>query len=67
MSREQTTLNYEVNFITIAGLGTTAKFVDYEGKQWHSNCFCCSVCTRNLAGEGFLLKNSKIMCGKCGC
>ncbi|XP_067951017.1 four and a half LIM domains protein 2-like isoform X2 [Watersipora subatra] len=51
----------------ISGLGTTTKYISYEGQQWHSQCFQCSQCTKNLVGEGFLLKNSKIMCGKCGC
>ncbi|KAF6017650.1 hypothetical protein EB796_024047 [Bugula neritina] len=49
----------------IAGLGSSTKFVTFEGKQWHSQCFRCFQCTKNISGEGFSIKNSKIVCARC--
>jgi len=46
-------------------LSSSTKFVTFEGKQWHSQCFRCFQCTKNISGEGFSIKNSKIVCARC--
>jgi len=49
----------------ITGFGG-CKFISFEGRHWHSECFTCSKCTTNLVGRGFLTNEDNIMCPDCG-
>ncbi|XP_067940133.1 four and a half LIM domains protein 2-like [Watersipora subatra] len=49
----------------IAGLGTAMKYVGFEDKQWHADCFSCTVCNKNLVTQGFLIANGDIACPDC--
>lgn len=43
-----------------------AKFICFQDRQWHSECFNCGKCSISLVGEGFLTQNMEIFCRKCG-
>lgn len=43
-----------------------AKFICFQDRQWHSECFNCGKCSVSLVGEGFLTQNNEIFCRKCG-
>ena len=47
------------------GLGCT-KFVSFEDRHWHSDCFVCTECGVSLVGEGFLLEDDAVLCPNCG-
>jgi len=47
------------------GLGST-KFVSFEDRNWHSDCFVCNQCNISLVGQGFLLEDNAILCAGCG-
>ena len=47
------------------GLGST-KFVSFEDRQWHSDCFKCCQCKVSLVGQGFLIDGADILCPDCG-
>ena len=47
------------------GPGST-KFVSFEDRHWHSDCFVCSQCRVSLVGKGFLLEEDNILCAGCG-
>ena len=53
----------------VAGLGGT-KFISFEEKHWHSDCFNCYTCSVSLVGKGFLTDFSEgvtsVMCPDCG-
>lgn len=42
-----------------------SKFVQFEGKHWHSGCFVCSGCEVCLAGEKFVIREGKRICLTC--
>nr|KAF6505171.1 four and a half LIM domains 5 [Rousettus aegyptiacus] len=42
------------------------KFICFQDRQWHSECFNCGKCSVSLVGEGFLTQNKEIFCRKCG-
>lgn len=43
-----------------------AKFICFQDRQWHSECFNCGKCSVSLVGEGFLTQDKEIFCRKCG-
>lgn len=50
----------------IAGLGGGGvKFVTYEDRQWHNECFKCNKCKENLIGKGFIPDANNVLCSKC--
>lgn len=49
----------------IVGLGGT-KYVSYEERQWHNDCFNCKNCSLSLVGRGFLTDRDDILCPECG-
>jgi len=49
----------------ITGLGTT-KFISFEGRHWHNECFNCYKCMTNLVGRGFLVIGNEVICPDCG-
>lgn len=48
----------------ITGFGTT-KFVSFEDRHWHSDCFQCCRCDTSLVGQGFLTDGDDILCSEC--
>ncbi|XP_078255812.1 four and a half LIM domains protein 2-like [Rhinoraja longicauda] len=49
----------------IAGLGST-KYISFEDRQWHNDCFNCKKCAISLIGRGFLTKRDEVFCPECG-
>ncbi|KAI3384601.1 hypothetical protein SNEBB_000082 [Seison nebaliae] len=49
----------------ITGIGGT-KYVTFEDRHWHSNCFKCDKCSESLVAKGFVTDNDKIYCADCG-
>uniref|UniRef100_A0A665SXF0 LIM zinc-binding domain-containing protein n=1 Tax=Echeneis naucrates TaxID=173247 RepID=A0A665SXF0_ECHNA len=49
----------------ISGLGGS-KYISFEQRQWHNNCFNCKKCSASLVGRGFLTSNDDIICPDCG-
>jgi len=47
------------------GLGGT-KFISFEERHWHSDCFSCYKCNCSLVGRGFLTDGEDILCPECG-
>lgn len=43
-----------------------AKYVSFEERQWHSECFTCGHCSMSLVGRGFLTQRDNILCTDCG-
>lgn len=57
----------ELLFISTSFTGLRgAKFICFQDRQWHSECFNCGKCSVSLVGEGFLTQNMEILCRKCG-
>lgn len=50
----------------IAGLGQATKYVAFEGRQWHADCFMCHKCDKSLLGQGFLVCEGNVVCPDCG-
>lgn len=48
-----------------AGLGGT-KYISFEERQWHNDCFNCKKCSLSLVGRGFLTERDDILCPDCG-
>jgi len=42
-----------------------AKFIAFEGRQWHGDCFVCYKCRALLFGRGFLTDGDDILCPDC--
>ncbi|WP_424753362.1 LIM domain-containing protein [Methylobacterium sp.] len=49
----------------LVGLGGT-KFISFEERHWHSDCFVCYKCNVSLVGRGFLTDAEDILCPDCG-
>lgn len=43
-----------------------AKYISFEERQWHSECFTCTQCSVTLVGRGFLTQRDNILCTDCG-
>ncbi|XP_065667450.1 testin isoform X2 [Hydra vulgaris] len=41
------------------------KFIDYESKYWHSKCFICRSCDKQLAGAKFIMRDGNRYCLEC--
>lgn len=54
------------NLLLIAGLGQATKYVAFDRRQWHADCFMCAVCDKSLLGQGFLVANGDVVCPECG-
>lgn len=48
-----------------SGLGGS-KYISFEQRQWHNECFNCKRCSVSLVGRGFLTSNDDILCPDCG-
>lgn len=50
---------------SITGLGTT-KFISFDDRHWHTDCFYCYKCNSSLVGRGFLVTGQDVLCPDCG-
>lgn len=41
------------------------KFIQYDGKFWHSSCFVCTGCDAGLSGEKFVIREGNRICLRC--
>lgn len=41
------------------------KYVSFEDRHWHHNCFNCARCNTSLVGKGFIPDNDEILCRDC--
>ncbi|CAB3410643.1 unnamed protein product [Caenorhabditis bovis] len=48
----------------ITGIGG-AKFISFEDRHWHNDCFICAQCTTSLVGKGFITDGHEILCPEC--
>uniref|UniRef100_A0A8C2XQQ5 LIM zinc-binding domain-containing protein n=1 Tax=Cyclopterus lumpus TaxID=8103 RepID=A0A8C2XQQ5_CYCLU len=48
----------------ISGLGGS-KYISFEQRQWHNDCFNCKRCCVSLVGRGFLTSKEEILCPEC--
>ena len=46
------------------GIGGT-RFISFEGRHWHNNCFVCSSCKASMVGKGFITDAEDIICPEC--
>ena len=49
-----------------------SKYVTYEGRDWHAECFLCAKCGSALAGKGFFASPTtapeappELLCSEC--
>nr|AFD29616.1 FHL-1 [Schmidtea mediterranea] len=42
-----------------------SKDLSYNNNHWHSDCFMCSICNKNLEGNQFLYLNELLYCVNC--
>ncbi|XP_061685545.1 four and a half LIM domains protein 2-like isoform X2 [Syngnathoides biaculeatus] len=49
----------------ISGLGGS-KYISFQERQWHNDCFNCKRCCVSLVGRGFLTCNDDVFCPDCG-
>lgn len=54
-----------VTVISFSGLGGS-KYISFEERQWHNDCFNCKKCLVSLVGRGFLTERDDILCPDCG-
>lgn len=47
-----------------AGFGG-GKYVSFEERHWHHNCFNCARCNTSLVGKGFIPDKDEILCRDC--
>ena len=64
-SSTEACMTFECVYVACIGLGCT-KFVSFEDRHWHSDCFVCSQCSVSLVGQGFLLEDNAVLCPDCG-
>lgn len=48
----------------ITGIGGT-RFISFEDRHWHNQCFICADCKTTLVGRGFITDAEKIICPEC--
>lgn len=41
------------------------KYITYEDRYWHTQCFACHDCQTKLEGRGFIKDGINIICGEC--
>ena len=49
----------------LIGIGGT-KYISFEDRHWHNDCFQCNRCRISLVGRGFLTEAHDILCPDCG-
>lgn len=50
--------------VPLTGFGG-GKYVSFEDRHWHHNCFNCARCSTSLVGKGFIPDNDEILCRDC--
>ncbi|XP_011181337.2 prickle planar cell polarity protein 3 isoform X5 [Zeugodacus cucurbitae] len=48
----------------ITGIGGT-RFISFEDRHWHHDCFVCASCKTSLVGRGFITDGPDIICPEC--
>ncbi|XP_055609961.1 transforming growth factor beta-1-induced transcript 1 protein isoform X3 [Uranotaenia lowii] len=48
----------------ITGIGGT-RFISFEDRHWHNDCFICANCKTSLVGRGFITDEQDIICPEC--
>ncbi|XP_014219059.1 calponin homology and LIM domain-containing protein isoform X1 [Copidosoma floridanum] len=48
----------------ITGIGGT-RFISFEDRHWHNDCFICAGCKTSLVGRGFITDAEDIICPEC--
>lgn len=46
------------------GIGGT-RFISFEDRHWHNDCFICAGCKASLVGRGFITDGEDIICPEC--
>jgi hypothetical protein len=49
----------------LIGVGGT-RYISFEDRHWHNECFVCQRCRTSLVGRGFLTEGPDIICPDCG-
>ena len=49
---------------SMLGIGGT-RFISFEGRHWHNDCFICSSCKSSMVGKGFITDGEDIICPEC--
>ena len=44
---------------------TNVKYVTYDGKSFHPDCFLCSKCKKTLQGKEFYIQGNDKICKSC--
>ena len=52
------------NCFLILGIGGT-RFISFEDRHWHNDCFICAGCNSSLVGRGFITDGDDIICPEC--
>lgn len=42
------------------------RYISFEDRHWHNECFVCQRCRTSLVGRGFLTEGPDILCPDCG-
>jgi LIM domain len=50
--------------LTFLGIGGT-RFISFEDRHWHNDCFICASCKTSLVGRGFITDEADIICPEC--
>lgn len=50
--------------IIFSGIGGT-RFISFEDRHWHHDCFICATCKTTLVGRGFITDGPDIICPEC--
>ena len=45
--------------------GSGSRFISFEDRNWHNDCFLCSGCSTSLIGKGFIPDGPDILCSEC--
>jgi hypothetical protein len=54
-----------VNYNLLVGIGGT-RFISFEDRHWHNDCFVCGLCKTSLVGRGFISdEEDDIICPDC--
>ncbi len=56
--------NFFIEF-NLIGVGGT-RYISFEDRHWHNECFVCQRCRSSLVGRGFLTEGPDILCPDCG-
>jgi hypothetical protein len=48
----------------VKGVGGT-KFISFEDRNWHNDCFNCTGCQTTLVGKGFITDGPDVLCPDC--